>query len=68
MDKEDAVRIYIKEYHSAIKKKKKEWNNAICSKTDGPGNYHTMRSQSVWKKQISYDMWYVESKIQYKWA
>ena len=31
------------EYYSAIKK---EWNNAICSNMDGPGDDHTKWSKS----------------------
>ena len=30
------------EYYSVIKK---EWNNAICSNRDGPGDYHTKQSK-----------------------
>ena len=33
--------IYTTEYYSAIKK----GNNAICSNTDGPGDYYTKRSK-----------------------
>ena len=39
----DVLYIYAMEYYSAIKK---EWNNAICSNTDGPREYHTKWSQT----------------------
>ena len=39
------------EYYSAIKK---ESNNAICSNTDGPRDYHTKRSKSEREQQIPY--------------
>ena len=42
MQKKD-VYIHTMEYYSAIKK---EWNNAICSNTDGPGGDHTKWSKS----------------------
>ena len=35
--------IYTVEYYSAIKK---EWNNSICSKMEGPREYHTKWSKS----------------------
>ena len=47
--------IYTMEYYSAIKK---EWNNAICSNMDGPGDYHTKWSKSDSERQISYDIAY----------
>ena len=36
------------QYYSALfqKKKKKEWNSAICNSMGGPGDYHTK-----WNKQ-----------------
>ena len=36
--------IYI--YNGILLSHKKEWNNAICSKTDEPSNYHTKWSKS----------------------
>ena len=44
--------VYAMEYYSAIKK---EWNNAICSNTNGPKNYHTKWSKSDRKTNI---IWY----------
>ena len=38
---------------------KKEWNNAICSYTDGPRDYHTKWSQSERERQIPYDITYM---------
>ena len=35
--------IYIMDYYL---KYYKEWNNATCSNTDGPGDYHTKWSKS----------------------
>ena len=40
---------------------KKELNNAIFSKVDGPKNYHTKWSKSDRERQIWYQL-YVESK------
>ena len=60
--------IYTIEYYSALKK---EWNNAICSKTDGPRDYHTKWSKSDRERQISYDithMWNLIFKKWYKWT
>ena len=37
MDKEDVVCIY----NGILLTHKKEWNNAVCSNMDGPGDYHT---------------------------
>ena len=45
--------IYTMEYYSAVKI---EWNNAICSNTDGPRSYHTKWSKSDGERQISYDI------------
>ena len=45
------------EYSLALKK---EWNNAICSNTDGPTDFHTKWSKSDRGRQILYDttcMW-----------
>ena len=56
--------IYTMEYYSAIKK---EWNNAICSNMDGPGDYHTKWSKSDTERPISYDlayMWNLNKMIQ----
>ena len=52
--------IHTKEYYSA---RKKEWNNAIFSNTDGSMDYHTEWSKSEREKQISYInacMWNLE--------
>ena len=38
------------EYYLAIK----QWNNAISSNMDGPGDYHTKGSKSDRERQISY--------------
>ena len=48
--------IYTIEYYSAIKK---EWNNAICSNMDRPGDYHAKWSKSERERQISYDITYM---------
>ena len=37
MDKEDVVYLY----NATLLSPKNEWNNAICSNIDGPGDYHT---------------------------
>ena len=57
MDKEDVVHIY----NGILLSHKKEWNNAICSYMDGPGDDHTKWSKSDRERQILYDITYVES-------
>ena len=49
MDKEAMVHIY----NGILLSHKKEWNNAICSNMDGPGDYHTKWSKSDGERQIS---------------
>ena len=44
------------EYYSAIKKNEK---NDICSKVDGPRDYHTKQSKSERDRQIPYDITYL---------
>jgi len=39
----------------------KEWNNAICSNMDGPGDHHAKWSKSDRERQISYDTAYMEN-------
>ena len=49
----------------------KEWNNAICSNMDGPGDYHTNWGKSERERQIiSYDIAYMRNlkKKWYKWT
>ena len=56
MDKEDVVHIY----NGILLSHWKEWNNDICSNTDGPWNCHSEWSQSDKEGEISYyvlDMW-----------
>ena len=46
--------------------KNKEWNNAICSNTDGPTNYHKW---NIWQRQISENITYMWTlKKWYKWT
>ena len=48
---------------------KKEWNDAICSNMDRPGDYHTKQSKSDREKQTSYDIPYMWNlKRWYKWT
>ena len=42
MTKEDVVHMY----NGILRSNKKEWNNAICSNMDGPGECHTKRNKS----------------------
>ena len=42
MDKEGVILIY----NGILLGHKKEWNNAICSKMDGPRDYYTKWSES----------------------
>ena len=37
----------------------KEWNNAICSNMDGPGNYILTEVNQDREKQMSYDIAYM---------
>ena len=60
VEKEDVVHNTVEPY-SAI-----EWNNAFCSNTDGPRDYHTKWSESERERQISWYPFYEESKIWYK--
>ena len=53
--------------YSAIKKKKEEWSNVICSNTDEPIDYHTKWSQSDRERQITCYHLYIESKTWYRW-
>ena len=41
------------EYYSVIKR---EWNNAICSNMDGPGDYHAKWIKLERQRQIPYDI------------
>ena len=51
-DKEDVVHIY----NGITLSYKKEWDNAICSNTGGPRDYHTEWNMSDIERQISYDI------------
>ena len=55
MDKEDVVHTY----NGIFLSHKREQNNAICSNTDGPRDYHTKESKSEKEKQIPYDIIYM---------
>ena len=64
MDKEDVVHVY----NEMLLSHYKEWNNAICSNMDGPGDYHTKWSKSDRERQI-YDVAYVRNlKKRCKWT
>ena len=52
MDKEDVAHVY----NGILLSHKKEQNNAICSNTDGPRDYHTKSDR---ERQISYDITYM---------
>ena len=54
MDKQDAEHIW----NGITLSHKKEWNNAICSKMDGPRDY-TKWSESERERQIAYDITYM---------
>ena len=55
MDKDNAVDIY----NGILLSHKEEWNNAICSKMDGPRDYHTKWNKSERERQIPYDITYM---------
>ena len=56
MDKEDVLHVY----NGILFHHIKEWNNAICSNTDGARDYHTEGSMSDRERQISHGITYVE--------
>ena len=49
--------LYIKEENLH----KKEWNNAICSNVDEPGDYHTKWSKSERERQIPHVIVYIQN-------
>ena len=55
MDKEDVVHIY----NGILLNHKREWNNAICSNMDRPGDYHTKWSKSDREGKIPYGITYM---------
>ena len=56
-DKNNVVHIY----NGILLTHQKEWNNAICSNMDGPGDYHTKWNKSDRERQISYDIAYMQN-------
>ena len=55
MDEEDVIHIY----NGILLSHKEEWNNAICSKMDGPRDYHTKWIKSDRERQIVYYITYM---------
>ena len=55
MDKEDVVHTY----NGIPLRRKKEWNNAICSSMGGPRDDCTKWSQSDSERQTPYDITYM---------
>ena len=54
-------------YNGMLLSHKNDWNNAICSNMDGPGNYHTKWSKPDRERQILYEitnMWNLTKMIQ----
>ena len=51
-------------YNGILLSHKKEWNNAICSNMDGPGDYHTEWSKSDKDKYLMISL---TCEIQKKW-
>ena len=48
---------------------KREWNKAMCSNMNGPGDYHTKWSKSDRERQISHAITYMWNlKKRYKWT
>ena len=56
-EKENVAHIY----NGLLLSHKKEWNNAICSDMDGPGDCHTEWRESDKDKYIT-DMWDLKKK------
>ena len=57
MDKEDVVHIH----NGILLSRLKEWNNAICSNTDEPRDYHTKGSKSERERRMPYDIIYMQN-------
>ena len=55
MNKGNVIHIY----NRLLPSHKKEWNNAICSNIDGPGDYHTKWSKPERERKIPYDIIYM---------
>ena len=57
-------------YSGILLSHQKEWNNAICSHMDGPGEYHIKWSKQDRPSKISYDIAYVQNqkKKRHKWT
>ena len=47
------VHVHTHTHNGILLSHSKEWNNAICSDMDGPGDYHTKWTKSDRKRQIS---------------
>ena len=60
LDKEVAVHIY----NGILLSHKKEQNNAMCSKMDGPRGYPTKRNKSERERQVPQDIIYL-GKLKY---
>ena len=59
MDKEDVIHMYYRVLFSHLK----EWNYAICSNMNEPGDYHTKWSKSDRERHLLHDISvYVGSK------
>ena len=48
-------------YNGIIISLKKEWNNAICSKMDEPGDYHIKWTKTGRERQILYNIAYIQN-------
>ena len=59
MDKEDVVHMYNEIFLSH----KREQNNAICSNMDGPRDCYAEWSKSDTKRQILYDVTYMQNQL-----
>ena len=54
MDKEDVIHLY----NGIFLNPKKEWNHAICSNMDGPGDDPTKSSRSHTERRVLYGITY----------
>ena len=57
MGKEDVVYMY----NGILLSHEKEWNNAICSNMDGPGDCHTEWNKPDRESQILYVIIYMQN-------
>ena len=68
MDKEGVVHVFHIQFTHTTKSfsSKKQWNHAVCSNLDGPGD--DLQSEVTQNRQMPYDISYTESNNECKWT